>query len=325
VIGGLLVWVVDLDQEEIMSTGDAFSTTAGTPVAVVLEDYRAFLVGERGLAAGSVRGYLGHARVFLEQLPDPLDAALAGLSAGQITTFMIGYCQGRNTWSAKAMVTALRSLLRFLHVAGAVPMPLAGAVPSVAGWRLASLPRGLDAGQVDAVVGSCNKDTIVGRRDYAILIVLARLGLRTAEVAALRLGDVDWRSGQLLIRGKGNRIERLPLPVMVGQALTGYLTGGRPRCACRSLFITARAPRIGLSAMAVRQVVARACARAGLPRLGAHRLRHTLASDMLRAGASLAQVGQVLRHRSELSTAIYAKVDHDALRELARPWPGGAA
>lgn len=309
-----------------MRTGNAVSTTATTPVTVLLEEYRAFLVGERGLAAESVRCYGNHARVFLAQLPDPVEVAVAGLSAGQVTAFVVGYCRGRNTWSAKAMVTALRSLLRFLHVSGRLPGSLVGAVPAVASWRLASLPRTLTAGQVEALIAGCDLHTPVGVRDHAVLVVLARLGLRTAEVAALRLEDVDWRAGQVLIRGKGNRIEGLPLPIAVGQALAGYLTEARPACSCRSVFVTARGrPPRPLTAMAVRQIVARACTRAGLPRLGAHRLRHTLASDMLRAGTPLAQVGQVLRHRSQLSTAVYAKVDEVALRELARPWPGGAA
>jgi site-specific recombinase XerD len=309
-----------------MGARDVVNQIVAAPVAAVLEDYRAFLVGERGLAAESVRCYCNHARVFLAQLPDPVESGLSGLSAGGVTAYVVAYCQGRNTWSAKAMVTALRSLLRYLHVSGRAPGSLAGAVPTVAGWRLAGLPRALAAGQADALIAGCDLDTAVGLRDHAILVVLARLGLRTAEVAALRLEDVDWRAGQVLIRGKGNQIERLPLPVPVGQALTGYLTGARPACACRSVFVTARGcPPRPLTAMAVRQVVARACARAGLPRLGAHRLRHTLASDMLRAGTPLAQVGQVLRHRSQLSTAIYAKVDQVELRQLARPWPGGAA
>jgi integrase/recombinase XerD len=156
-----------------------------------------------------------------------------------------------------------------------------------------------------------------------VLVMLARLGLRTAEVAALQVADVDWRRGQVLIRGKGNRIERLPLPPAVGQALVDYLIGTRPVCASRAVFLTVRGrPPRPLTAMAVRQIVARAYGRAGLPRLGAHRLRHTLASDLLRAGNSLPQIGQVLRHRSQLSTAIYAKVDTTRLRDVARPWPG---
>jgi site-specific recombinase XerC len=136
-----------------------------------------------------------------------------------VTAYVVAYCQGRNTWSAKAMVTALRSLLRYLHVSGRVPTSLAGAVPAVAGWRLAALPRGLMVGQVEALIASCDLQVAVGVRDHAVLVVLARLGLRTAEVAALGLQDVDWRAGQVLIRGKGGRVERLPLPVAVGHEL----------------------------------------------------------------------------------------------------------
>jgi site-specific recombinase XerD len=221
------------------------------------------------------------------------------------------------------MVTALRSLLRFLHVTGRAPGPLTGAVPAVANWRLAGLPRTLSAGQVEALIEGCDTGSVVGVRDRALLVMLARLGLRTAEAAALRLEDVDWRSGQILIRGKGNRAERLPLPQAVGEALAEYLTTMRPACASRSVFLAVRGrPPRPLTAMAVRQIVARTCRRAGLPRLGAHRLRHTLASDLLRAGNSLPRIGQVPRHRGQLSTAIYAKVDTAQLRDVARPWPG---
>jgi site-specific recombinase XerD len=323
VIGGLLVWEVFLDQEEIMTTRGGLGPATATPMDVMVEDYRAFLAGERGLAAASVRCYSNHARAFLSWIGQPLEAQLAGLSAGQVTGYVIEYCRGRNTWSAKAMVTALRSLLRFLHLTGRVPASLVGAVPAVAAWRLAGLPRTLTAAQVDALIASCDLDTPVGRRDHAVLVVLARLGLRTAEVAALQLEDIDWRAGQILVRGKGSRVERLPLPVDVGEAVIGYLASARPVGSSRSVFVTARGrPPRPLTAMAVRQVVARACTRADLPRLGAHRLRHTLASDLLRAGASLPQIGQVLRHRSLLSTAVYAKVDTVRLRDVARPWPG---
>jgi integrase len=166
---------------------------------------------------------------------------------------------------------------------------------------------------------------VVGRRDYALLTVLARLGLRGVEAAALELDDIDWRGGEVAVRGKGNRIERLPLPVPVGEALAAYVTGGRPRCDAATVLVTVRVPYRQLSPAAVRQIVARACQRAGLARLGAHRLRHTLATDMLRAGEPLAEVGQVLRHRSQLATATYAKVDQRALGVLARPWPGDGA
>jgi integrase len=240
-------------------------------------------------------------------LGEPLDAALAQLDAGQVTSFMVSYCQGRNPESAKATVTAVRALLRFLHVTGQVPVPLAGAVPAVAGWRLASLPRGLDAAVISRLLASCDRGTITGRRDFAILTVLARLGLRGAEVAALGLADVDWRGGQVAIRGKGSRIERLPLPADVGEAMAAYLIAGRPRCAARAVFCTVRAPYQQLTPAAIRAIMGRACRRAGLPRAGAHRLRHSLATEMLRAGASLPEVGQVLRHRSQLATSVYAK------------------
>jgi len=244
--------------------------------------------------------------VFIAELPGPLESALAGLTAEQVTGFFIAYCRDRNVWSAKAMVTGVRSFLRYLHVAGLVPVSVIGAVPAVSSWRGAALPRGLTAEQVQAMLASCDPATVVGRRDYAVLMLLARLGLRTVEVAALSLDDVDWRSGRLSIRGKANRVEPLPLPVEVGAAVVAYLRTGRPRTGGRELFVRVRQPHIALTAMAVRQIVARACVRAGLPRLAAHRLRHTLATDLLRAGTPLAQVAQVLRHRNQLSTAVYA-------------------
>jgi site-specific recombinase XerD len=295
------------------------------PVEVLVAEFRTWLGAQRGLSAVTVSCYGKQARVFLALLPEPLEVSLARLDAGQVTSFMLDYCRDRNTWSAKAMVTAMRALLRFLHVAGRVPVLLAGAVPSVAGWRLASLPRGLAAGQVELLLQSCDRPTIVGRRDYAILVLLARLGLRSAEVAAVAMGDIDWRSGEVTIRGKGNRIERLPLPVDVGEALANYVSAGRPRRDWTAVFLTTRAPYRRLSIAGVRAVVGYSCRRAGMPRVGAHRLRHTLATDMLRAGARLAEVGQVLRHRSQLSTSVYAKVDENALRVLARQWPGGGA
>lgn len=300
----------------------ADSTVDAGPAEAVLGEFRGWLVRERGLADESVRCYVTQARPFLAQLPEPLEAALARLDAGQVTAFMVAHCRDRTGGTAQAAVTAIRSLLRFVHVAGYTPAPLAAAVPAVASWRLASLPRGLEAREVRLLLDSCDGATVVGRRDYAVLVLLARLGLRGAEVAALELDDVDWRGGEIAIRGKGRRIERLPLPVAVGEALAAYLTDGGPRCGAATVFVTARAPYRPLTSMAVRQIVTRACRRAGLPRLGAHRLRHTLATDVLQAGAPLAEVGQVLRHRSHLATATYAKVDKQALRPLARPWPG---
>jgi integrase/recombinase XerD len=220
------------------------------------------------------------------------------------------------------MVTGLRAFLRFAHANGHTAVPLAAAVPAVASWRLAALPHGLSADQVERLLAGCDRTSLVGRRDYAVLCLLARLGLRGAEAAGLQLDDIAWRAGEIMVRGKGERVERLPLPDSAGAALAIWLSGGRPRCESRAVFVTVRQPIRQLTPEAVRQIMRQACTRAGLERRGAHQLRHSLATEMLRAGASLTEVGQVLRHRSQLSTSIYAKVDQNALRPLARPWPG---
>lgn len=232
----------------------------------------------------------------------------------------------RRTWAAKSLVTALRSLLRFLHVAGQVPVGLAAAVPSVAGWGLASLPRGIGAELVTAMLTGCDRSCAMGRRDYAILLVLARLGLRNGEVCRLEIDDINWQRGEVLIRGKGNRHEMLPLPMDVGQALVDYFTAGRGSPGrCRRVFVIGRAPFAALSLSAVVSIVGAAARRAGATvSVSPHRLRHTVASDLLAKGAPLVEVGQLLRHQAERTTAIYAKLDHRALGELVRPWPGAS-
>jgi integrase/recombinase XerD len=288
--------------------------------AVLLAEFRAWLDRERGLSPVSVRCYSKQAKYFLAAVGGP--GAAGGLDAGRVTAFMVDYSKDRNGWSAKAMVTSLRAFLRFAHVTGRTAVPLAGAVPAVASWRLSALPRSLPAAEVGALLGGCDRDTVTGLRDYAVLSLLARLGLRGAEAAGLQLGDIDWRAGEVAVCGKGSRIERLPLPAAAGEALAAWLMDGRPRCESRAVFVTVRRPYRQLTPEAVRAVMGRACGRAGLERRGAHRLRHALATEMLRAGASLPEVGQVLRHRSLLATSVYAKVDQDALRPLARPWPG---
>jgi integrase len=223
------------------------------------------------------------------------------------------------------MVTRLRALLRFLHVEGEIDHALADGVPSVAGWRLAGLVRALDSRSVARLLASCDRRTRVGRRDFTIIILLSRLGLRAGEVAALELVDIDWRAGEIMIRGKGSRQERLPLPADVGEALASWLERGRPRRGSVFVFTRLRAPYVALSSGAVSQLVRRASVRAGLPAVGAHRLRHTAATEMLRAGGSLTEVGQVLRHRGLDVTSIYAKVDRLALAQVVQPWPGAPA
>jgi integrase/recombinase XerD len=292
------------------------------PVEELLGRYRDYLIGERGLTSGTARGYVDFVRPFAATCLHGGVLDFASLTAADVTGFVLGACPGRAVGSAKLIVCSLRSLLGWLHVTGATPVSLAGAVPSVAGWRLSALPKGLEPGQLRRLLAACDRRTATGRRDYAIMLLLARLGLRAGEVAHLGLGDIDWRHGEVAIVGKGNRAERLPLPADVGAAIAAYLRRGRPGTAeGRSVFVRVHAPHRALTAGGVTMVVFGAAQRAGLPKMHAHRLRHTAATAMLRAGSPLPEVGQVLRHRSPLTTAIYAKVDRDALAVLARPWP----
>jgi integrase/recombinase XerD len=295
----------------------------GTPAEVLLGRYRAYLAGERGLAVSTAGHYVAAARLFLDRAAGADLGGLADLAAAGVSGFVAAECRRRGTGSAKMLVTAVRSLLRFLFAEGLLAADLAVAVPAVAGWRGAGLPKALPAGHVAALLGCCDRETAAGQRDFAVLMLLARLGLRACEVAALELDDVGWRAGEIVIRGKGRRDERMPLPADVGEALAGYLRAGRPAGAgSRAVFLRACAPAGPLSAGAVKAIVRRACRRAGLAEAGAHRLRHTAAVQMLQAGSPLAEIGQVLRHRSAATTAIYAKVDHAALAVLALPWPG---
>lgn len=288
----------------------------------VLQDYAGYLVSERGLKAGTVRYYLRFAGLFLSSVARGGALGVDTIATGDVSSFLVDQCGRRSVGSAKTLVMALRALLGYLHVAGLGATPLVGAVPAVAPWRERSVPRALAPAAVTRLLESCDRHTAVGQRDYAILVVLARLGLRAGEVAALELADLDWRRGELLVRGKGDRRERLPLPVDVGEALAGYLRQGRPRCTDRHVFLRVKAPTMGLHADGVTKVVHAACRRAGVPVVGAHRLRRATACETLRQGGSLAEVGEVLRQRSASTQALYAKVDHAALERVARPWPG---
>jgi site-specific recombinase XerD len=224
------------------------------------------------------------------------------------------------------MVTSLRSFLRFLHHHGVVDIDLAGAVPGVANWRLSQLPATLSPQQVKRLLDCCDRSGATGSRDFAILLFLARLGLRAGEVVAMTLDDFDWQVGEFVVRGKGDRQERMPLPQDVGSALVHYLRQVRPACPTRRVFVRMKAPLCGFSgSAAICDVVRRALARAGFnPAFkGAHLLRHSLATNLLRDGASLDEIGQLLRHCQPDTTRIYAKVDIRALRAIAPPWPGG--
>lgn len=297
------------------------------PADQLLAAYGGYLAGERALAERSIGDYARVARQFLAwwSRRGGGELALAQLTAGDVTAFVLEEHGRGSAASARRVVTGLRSLLRYLHVEGHIAGQLAPAVLAVPGWRGSTPQRGLAAGEVARLLASFDRRTALGRRDYAMVMVMARLGLRAGEVAAIELDDIDWRAGELTVAGKGDRRERLPVPADVGQALAGYCQRGRPGTSCRALFLRARAPRTKLSADAVTSAVHRAAARAGMPGVGAHRLRHTAATQMLRAGGSLFEVGAVLRQRRSSVTAVYAKVSPAALRLVARRWPGSAA
>ena len=242
-----------------------------------------------------------------------------------MTRFVLEYIPTLSPKRAQLSVSALRSFFRFLYQRGELATDLAGAIPAVANWRLSQLPKSLEPGQVEQILQSCNQTHWVGQRDYTVLLLLARLGLRAGEVVHLSLDDIDWHAGLLNIRGKGGQVDQLPLPVDVGEALATYLRDARPPCATRRVFVRMRAPREGFaSSVAIDSIVRRALQRAGLepPCKGAHLLRHTLATGMLRNGACMAEISQLLRHRLAQTTEIYAKVDPSALGALAQPWPG---
>jgi site-specific recombinase XerD len=304
---------------EVGAVPPPVAVVADEPVEVLLGGYREYLLVERGLARSTVVRYECIARVFLEQRPVGLE--LDRLTAADVSAFLARECPRLSVAGARGLVSRLRPLLRYLHVAGLISAPLVWAVPGVADLRDGSLPRGLEPEVVARLLASCDRRRTVGRRDYAILLLLVRLGLRAGEVGAIELEDVDWRRGELLVRGKRGRHDRLPLPVDVGEALVAYLRRRGPSEG-RALFLKVNAPAGPISGDVVRGVVKDACVRAGLPRVGAHRLRHTAATGMLRKGASLPEIAQVLRHREIKTTASYAKVDRTRLRTLARPWPG---
>jgi integrase/recombinase XerD len=300
------------------------SVTPVGPVEQLLVDYRRYPAGERGLAAHTIYHHQLVARLFLSEREKLGGLELERLTAGDVSAFLAAECPKRSVTGARDLVKGLRGLLRYLHVTGVIATPLQWSVPAVAYPRDRSLPRGLPPEAVARLLASCDRRRAVGRRDYAVLLLLSRLGLRAGEVAAMQLEDIDWRRGEFQVRGKGARLDGLPMPADIGRAIVSYLRY-RPHSRSRAVFLLARAPYCPLSGQTVSGIVHRACIRAGLPVVHAHRLRHTAATEMLRAGGSLPEIAQVLRHRQLATTNIYAKVDHRSLRPLARPWPGGAS
>jgi site-specific recombinase XerD len=297
-----------------------------SPLAGLLTRYETYLRHERALAECTISEYLTFAREFIVERLDGRTARVDRLQPGDVRDFLLVHVRRMAPKRAQLMGTALRSFLRYLFLRGELRSDLALAVPTVRQWRLSSVPRHISPREVERLIRACDLSSATGRRDRAVLLLLARLGLRACEVLALELGDLRWRDGEIVVRGKGLIRDRLPLPLDVGKAIAIYLRRDRPPCGSRRVFLCSRAPRRGFGHPGtVSTIVARALARAGVaaPMHGAHLLRHSLATAMVRKGASLAEIGQVLRHRSPNTTEIYAKLDFDALRDVAMPWPTG--
>jgi site-specific recombinase XerD len=297
-----------------------------TPAEQCVQAYERYLREERVLAEATIVNYVPFIDQFLQDRFGSGPVKLSGLLARDVVQFVQRQARCLHLKRAKLLTTALRSFLQYARYRGEIRLDLATAVPSVANWSMPSIPRGIAPDQVRQLLSQIDRSTAVGRRDYAILLLLARLGLRSGEVTYLELEDVDWKAGCVGVHGKSGRRIQLPLPKDVGDAIVAYLQHGRPYSTSRRVFLRAKAPIRGfLSPCAVGSIVRHALQRAGIeaPTTGAHQFRHGLATQMLRQGASLAQIGELLGHRSPETTKIYTKVDLDALRTLALPWPGG--
>ena len=297
-----------------------------SPVEQRVHAFERYLREERVLATATIVNYVRFIREFLKDCFGSAPVRLSQLCAGDVVRFVQRQAPRLHLKTAKLLTTALRSFLQYTRYRGYVRLDLAAAVPLVANWSMPSIPRAIAPDQVRRLLARINRHTAVGRRDYAILLLLARLGLRSSEVVFLELDDIDWKDGSLRVHGKGGRLVQLPLPKDVGEAIAAYLQHGRPRSTSRRVFLRAKAPIRGfLGPSAVGTIVRHALLRAGIdaPTTGAHQFRHGLATEMLRQGASLSEISELLGHRSPETTKIYTKVDLDALRTLALPWPGG--
>lgn len=303
------------------------TVSEATDLDLLLKEYERYLLQERAMVPETTRGYLRVARQFLSERFHVRELDLARLSAADVTSFILREStRGLSVASMAVAISRLRSLLRYLYVQGKIMNPLAYAAPGIACRRLVDLPKALEPGQVRDLLRSCDRRTSSGRRAYAVLLLMVRMGLRAGEVSGLRLEDIDWARGEVILRGKRRREDRLPLPQDVGDALVAYLKRGRPPSTWRQVFLRAVAPHDPTNSGTVSGIVSRAAERAGLPfPVGSHRLRHTAATTMLRQGASLWEIAQVLRHSQTSTTEIYAKVDRQSLRELGRPWKGAKA
>ena len=298
-----------------------------TSIQECVKEYRHYLVQQRGLSLASLPNYLSYVEQFLSERFAKAEPRLTELSASAVTGFVKSQAAKLSPGRAKLLVTALRAFFRYLLHQGKISVDLAPSVLPVACWSFSAVPKSLPPGTVPQVLAHQDQNSPVGRRNYTILLLLARLGLRAGAIVQLNLEDLDWENGIIRIRGKGSRWTQLPLPPEVGLALAAYLQSDRPRCSSRRVFLSHRAPIRGFThTITVSSIVRRALIRAGVhsERTGAHLFRHTLAVDLLRNGASLDEIGEVLGHGSPNTTALYAKVDVAALRTIALPWPGGA-
>ncbi len=311
---------------EVIRSRDEMAADQDDPICGIQHAFKCHVLEERGLSDATLINYSGVFRRFLRTRVEAGSVDLKKLRASEVTGFIAHEARTRSG-RMQVIVPATRLFLRWLYQRGETRTDLAGCVPAVANWRLATVPKALPSNQTARLLRSCDRATAVGRRDYALLLLLARLGLRAGEVVALRLDDFDWERGEIVVHGKGKRQDRLPLPSDVGAAIAAYLRHGRPSCPARQVFVRARAPYQAFSSsVAVCNIIERGFKRAMLEpsRKGAHALRHGLACAMLRHGASLSEIGQILRHRNFDTTAIYAKVDLCALRGLAPAWPRSA-
>jgi len=291
-----------------------------------VEEYKNYLVKQRGISDSSLPNYLVYAELFLGDRFGDRQPTFEKLRPQDATEFVRVHTAMLSRSRAKLLITAMRSFFRYLLNQGRISIDLSRCVLPVAVWSISTVPKFLPRETVERLLTHQDQKTALGRRNYAILLLLARLGLRAGEVVKLNLEDIDWEQGVIRICRKAGRWTMLPLPVDVGTVIADYLRSSRPQCSSRRVFVRHNAPVRGFAhTITVSSIVRRALLRAGIdsPRTGAHLLRHALAVDLLRTGASLAEIGDVLGHRSPNTTAIYAKVDLGALRTIAIPWPGG--
>ncbi len=317
----------DFLRSQRLIASEKISARRLTPAENVVQAYAQFLQEARALAKATIISYVPFIRGFLKDRFGKGPAMLSQLNAQDIVRFVQRQATQLHQKRAKLLTCSLRSFLRYARYRGDLKLDLAAAVPVVPNWSMPSIPRGIETEQVRRLLASINRRTAIGRRDYAILLLLARLGLRSSEIALLNLEDIDWKAGRLNVRGKGGRQYELPLPKDVGKAIVAYLQHGRPHNSSRRVFLRSRPPIGGfLGQCAIGSIVRHSIIRAGIisPTKGAHQFRHGLATQMLRNGASLTEIGEVLGHRNPETTKIYTKVDLKALRTLALPWPGGA-